>query len=362
MAIGPNSKKISETIKNINVSQQDKNRVTVSKDPNENVSRFINKKLVLPNATTKEAKPYVGTDNINTAASYENLLHRVKATKTKLIAINEAAFDKFSDEDIDSFLSWNLPKLTSVSLVYDYKDKFVADKKFEKWASNFKFTDDPKNAYEHYDPLIMSTKGTSNKSDYSQYFTETGLAIAEAYKSKVSEALQEYSANADNILVVSAADLAENPKIINKFIEADNDTKHKVLLSRSKYVLWGNPESIITSKQDKEKKSWDSIAFDGLKVYLEDDKADTFRSEFKSEPTKGFGTFTSNNGEPHIEYVVPESIKFLEYNDEKKDYSLAKAHIGALSAAAVTAANRTLGNLTIQNTTYKSYKTGETGN
>ena len=360
MTIGPDSKKINEALVKLNRSQNTKNSESVSKSFNENVSIFLEKKQVLNPATDRASKPFTNLSSPRTGATYNELLTRVKASQTKIVAINDKAFDKYSEEDIDKFLVQSLPDLTSASLVFDYHDKFTPEGYFERWASNFRFTDDPEHAYEYYNPMVMSTKNAENRSEYSEYFNEEGLIIAEAFNSKLDEKLAEYSANADNVLILTEADLAENPKIINKFVEASGDKRQAALLAKSKYVFWGNPPEVIrASAENASRVKWSKYKFDKLNLYLDDEgKKDALRIGFREDPKQGYGVFVPDSGK--IEYVVPDCIRFLEAYDNS--YRLAKAHIGALSEVAVTAANRTVSNLTIENTTYGSYKIGKTGN
>ena len=348
MAIGPNLKTIKNGIKEINTNQKLENTTNISSQLNSDVSKYIQKNPSIVQPSTNPQK--IGTFKKEIISKkYDSLLQRVKSTQTKIVALNTKAV-KDSDsntEELNKFLAWTLPSFTKVSITYDYKDKFTTDSTFTKWAKNFTFIDDPTTEYVPYNSATMSEKSATNRSDYSKYFTSDGLASADAYKSYTDEALSKYNADAENVLVISSDDLTQNPHLIDDFLQASTEDKNKKLLKESKYIFWGNPDSLLGSKLSSVKKDWKKPA------EIMEDKADL--KGFLKSGKEGYGAYVNGQG---IAYIKPEVFSAIEPHDTYK-VQIKSDFKKAVTSEAIRAANKGVSNLTIANVQYGTYKTGD---
>lgn len=363
MTIGPSTKKIAESIKNINNSQKESNNASILTEQPSKAAKFISKNTTRDVRPIKKlsAKEFNNSDGdeIITASPYSSLLEKLKTAKTNLVALDKKSKQVHSEKAIDKFLRERLPSLTSISVVYDYHDKFTTEKPQEKWLFNFNFFDDPKGEYVPYDPITMSSRSFNNKSPFSEYFDDTGkFILAEAFINEAANAMSNYEADAENVLVITSADLKENPQVLSHYNDITSSLSDP--LKKSKYIFWGTPVDVKNMASTKAE--WKQNTFDKLELVKED--KDILRDSYRNNPEKGYTTFVGKNNKSNAIQVVPDFIKWLEYTKENNvgTHKLAKTHIGALSADGLAAANRAVGNLTIENTTYASFKTGDTGN
>lgn len=364
MTIGPNSKKINEAIKDINKKLIDSNKeALLGKDDIDVTTVIKNQPKVDP---TKVVKSFVNSSSTDFIKKTE-LLSKLKDSKNKLKAINLDVFTDSPSEEMDTFFREALPKKVSAAIVYDSKSNFNVNTSFEKWATNFIFTDDIKNAYVSYDSSIMSSKSVSNKSEFSNYCTTEGLVDAEVLFSKVSDELNKYEADAENVLVISQDLLTKDTNALEEFAKAELNKDN--ILSHSKYVLWGDTkDSIIkVGSMEGRKKYIASQTFDDKGLLFEGEKKtiDKLRKSFRENPKRGYGVVVPNEDkDPTLKYIVPDCLKYLASETKNGKYNLKivdknNESVNKATMESIKAANSPVGNLTAENTHYGTYTMSE---